>query len=147
MFHKSRYSFFLLFLLGVALVISLGCDVSDDNKKNSITSGTTTGSGSSGGAASNVTIFAASNSLAAGATTTITVIITDASGKRTDASIILTSSRGGTFNGSNATLVGNTVGGIFTADYKAPGASTEDEISAMVAGTVLKGTTIISISS
>jgi hypothetical protein len=139
-----KYSSFN-FLLIAALFIFLGCDVSDTNKQNSVTSGTTTGSGSSGGPPANVTVVAGNNTLAAGATTTITVIVTDSSGKRTDASIILTSSQKGTFNGTNTTLNGNTVGGIFIVNYTAPTAS-DDIITATVTGTIVKGTTIISIS-
>ncbi len=146
MSHKSISPVFLLLLLSAALFIFLGCDNSDINKQNSVTSGTTSGSGSSGGAAANVTISAGSNSIAVGATTTITVIVTDASGKRTDASIILTSSRAGTFNGSNVTLIGNTTGGVFIADYKAPSTATDDTITATVAGTILQGTVVITAS-
>lgn len=147
MFHKSISSIFLFFLLSAALFLFLGCDVSDINKQNSVSSGTTTGSGSSGGPAANVTIYAGNNAIATNATTTITVIITDASGRRTDASIILTSSRKGTFNGTtNSTLNGNTIGGILIVNYTAPLASTDDEITATVAGTILKGTTIITVS-
>jgi hypothetical protein len=145
MSHKSLYSIFLFLLLGAALIISLGCDVSDVNKQNSVTSGTTSGSGSSGGAPANVFVTAANNTISSGATTTITVILTDASGRRTDASVTLTSSSGGTFNGTNATLNGNTVGGLFTADYKAPSLSIDDVITATVSGTLLKGTTIITV--
>ena len=146
MSRKSISPFFLFLLVSAALFIFLGCNNSDINKQNSVTSGTTSGSGSSGGAATNVTVNAASNSIAVGATTIITVIVTDASGKRTDASIILTSSRGGTFNGSNVNLIGNTTGGIFIADYKAPSTATDDTISATVAGTILQGITIITAS-
>jgi hypothetical protein len=146
MVHKSISLIFMFFLLGAALFIFPGCDASEVNKQNSVTSGTTSGSGSSGGAPANVTIFPGSNSLAAGATTTITVIITDASGKRTDASVLLTSSGGGTFNGtSNSTLNGNTLGGILIVNYTAPSTSTNDEVAATVAGTALKGTTMISV--
>ncbi len=147
MFHKSHSPIFLVFLLSAVLFIFLGCDSSDVNKQSSVTSGTTTGYGSSGGAAANITVSAGNTNIATGVTTTITVIITDSSGKRTDASIILTSSQGGTFNGSNVTLVGNTLGGIFIADYKAPSTSTEDEVTAAVAGTTLKGSTMITITS
>lgn len=152
MSHKSLYSIFLFFLVMTALILFLGCNVSDVNQQTSLSSGTTTGSGSSGGAPAFVTVYAASNSLAGGATTTITVIVTDASGKRTDASITLTSSIGGTFNASgdvsSPVLNGNTVGGVFIADYKAPSISGNDEVTATVltgAGTFLRGTTIISV--
>jgi hypothetical protein len=134
-------------MIGAVIFLFLGCDVSDMNKQNSISSGTTTGYGSSGGAAAQVTISAGNNSLASGATTTITVIVTDGSGRRTDASIILTSSGGGTFNGSYTTLNGNTMGGSFIANYKAPSISIDDEVTATVAGTMLKGATIITVSS
>lgn len=146
MFNKSVSSFFLFFVLGAAFFIFLGCEVSDINKQESVSSGTSTGSGGSGGAPANITVLAGNNALGPGATTSITVIITDASGKRTDAAVILTSSRGGTFNGTNVILNGSTSGGVFIADYKAPATSTEDEITATVAGTTLRGTTIISIS-
>ncbi len=146
MSHKSISLIFLFLLLMCRPFYFPGCNSSDINNQNSVTSGTTSGSGSSGGAAANVTIFAGDNVIAVGATTTITVIMTDASGKRTDASIILTSSRGGTFNGSNVTLIGNTKGGIFIADYKAPSTPTDDTITATVSGTILKGITIITAS-
>lgn len=146
MSHKSVLCIFLFFLLGTVFFVFLGCEVSDINKKDSVTSGTSTGSGSSGsgGAPASVTVNAGSNSLGTGATTTITVIVTDASGRRTDASLILTSSLGGTFNGSNAILNGNTSGGVFVADYKAVN-SGEDEVSATVSGAGPKGSTIIII--
>jgi hypothetical protein len=67
------------------------------------------------------------------------VILTDASGRRTDASIILTSSGGGTFNGTNTTLSGNTLGGFFSATYTAPTVTlqTDTEIAATVSWTTL----------
>jgi len=143
---RSHFSIFLFFLLGAALVISLGCEVSDVNKQNSVSSGTTSGSGSSGGAAANVTVTAANNTIVSGGTTTITVIVTDTSGRRTDASIILTSSAKGTFNGTtNTTLNGNTLGGILIVNYTGSSTFIDDEITATVAGTNIKGSTIISI--
>jgi hypothetical protein len=155
MSHKSFLSIILCFLLGAVLFFFMGCDVSDVNNQSSVTSGTTTGSGSSGGTPANVTVTAGSNTLATNATTTITVIVTDAAGRRTDASIILTSSMGGTFNETSTsnggtslkstTLNGNTSGGILIAEYKAPGIATEDEITATVTGTAVRGTTIITV--
>ncbi|MEW6188426.1 MAG: hypothetical protein AB1585_22135 [Thermodesulfobacteriota bacterium] len=129
------FSFFLL----------SGCEVSEVNKQDSLSSGTTSGYGSSGGPAANITLYAANNNLVSGATTTLTVVVTDGSGRRTDASIILTSTRGGTFNGTDTTLIGTTSGGAFIADYKANYAG-DDEVTATVAGTALKATIVISVS-
>ncbi len=145
--NRSILLAFLFILLTAALFIFSGCEGKDINKQDSVSSGTSTGSGSSGsgGAPANVTIFPGNNAVAVGATTTITVIITDASGRRTDASVILTSARGGTFNGTNVILTGNTSGGIFIAEYKAVNAG-DDTVTATVTGTTLTGTTIISAS-
>jgi len=159
MSHKSLFSIYLFFFIGAALVISLGCDVLDINKQNSVGSGTTTGFGSSGGPVANVSVTAATNTMVSTGSTTITVILTDASGRRTDASIILTSSGGGTFNGitgtttngaGTATFTGSTLGGILTAIYTAPSLSNSPnpintEIDATVSGTTLKGSTFITI--
>ncbi len=148
---KIFFSIAVVFLLGAALVISLGCNVSDVNKQNSVGSGTTSGSGSSGGAVANVSVTAGNNTMISNGTTTITVILTDASGRRTDAAIILTASLGGTFtfNGTtNTTFSGYTVGGILIVTYTAPsiGTQTPTEIDAMVvSGTPLQGSTIITI--
>jgi hypothetical protein len=148
MVHKTILSFFLFFLLCSALVSLLGCDASDVNQQNSVASGTTTGYGSSGGVPANVSVTAGNNPIASGSTTTITVILTDSSGRRTDASIILTSARGGTFNGTNTTLSGNTLGGFFSATYTYLGTITEQmetEITATVSWTTLRGSTLITI--
>ena len=149
MSHKSHLSIFLFFFLVATLILFLGCNVSDVNQQTSISSGTTTGSGSSGGAPANITVYAASNSLIGEATTTITVIVTDASGKRTDTSLTLTSSIGGTFNTTGDTsypvLNGTTIGGVFIADYKAPAISGTDEVTATVSGTNVRGSTIITV--
>jgi hypothetical protein len=148
MFHKSVSSIFWFVFLGATLFLFLGCETSDINNQESVTSGTSTGSGSSGGAAANVSVTPGNNPIASGATTTITVIITDAAGRRTDASFILTSSHGGTFNGTNTTLSGGTLGGFFSTTYTYSGAITEEvntEITATVSGTTLKGSTFITI--
>jgi hypothetical protein len=163
-FIKILSSITVVFLLGAALVISLGCDVLDINKQSSVGSGTTTGFGSSGGQVANVSVTAANNTMVSGGTTIITVILTDASGRRTDASILLTSSGGGVFSGTTgttggtttgtATFTGSTLGGILTATYTAPSLSSinqiytvSTEIDATVSGTTLKGSTFITITS
>jgi hypothetical protein len=139
----------LIFLILSMLIALSGCDNSDVNNKNSITSGTTTGFGSSGGSVTNVTVTAGNSTIASEATTIITVIITDRNNKRTDDSIILTSSRAGYFNGdsTNTTLNEYTLGGVLVATYTAPSVTsqTDTEITAMVKGTTIKGTTIITI--
>ncbi len=96
---NKSFSFISLFLLMVVALFGLmGCNSSDVNNKDSITSGTTTGFGGSGGTAAQVTVLAGNSQIAFGVgTTPITVIVTDSQGRRTDASIILTSSRGGSF--------------------------------------------------
>jgi len=152
---KILSSIIVVFLLGAALVISLGCDVLDINKQNSVGSGTTTGFGSSGGPVAKVSVTTANNTIVAYGTTTITVILTDASGRRTDASIILTASGGGTFNGTTGTITGNgtgtltgsTLGGILIVTYTAGyiNTQTDIEIDATVSGTTLRGSTIITI--
>jgi hypothetical protein len=135
-------------LIIFVLFFLMGCSPSDVNKQSSLTSGTITGSGTSGGAAANVAVTAGNRQLVSSGTTSITVIITDSQGRRTDATITLTSSRGGTFNGStNATWSGNTLGGALIASYTAPGDTVDTEITATVIGTNIKGSTSISISS
>jgi|GEM_PF-2968508 hypothetical protein len=130
---------FFLFLLSA-------CDIVNNKDPDSVSSGTWSGYGSTGGGpATNIALSAASTNLYTGATTTITVVVTDAQERRTDASILLNSSLGGTFNG-NAVLNGTTSGGIMTVDYKAPSVAGEDEVTAQVIGTSIKRTLIISIS-
>ena len=101
MANKS-FSFISLFLLMVVALFGLmGCNSSGANSKDSITSGTTTGFGGSGGTAAQVTVLAGNSEIAFGVgTTPITVIVTDSQGRRTDASIILTSSQRGIFRGN-----------------------------------------------
>ena len=129
------------------LFVLSACDIINNKDPDSVSSGTWSGYGSSGGGpAANIALGAASTNLYAGATTTITVVVTDAQGRRTDASVVFNSSLGGTFNG-NAVLNGTTLGGILTVDYKAPSVAGEDEVTATVIGTSIKGTLIIRISS
>jgi hypothetical protein len=146
MLNKSVVSFLFFFFLGAAFFVFPGCEVSDINKQESVTSGTSTGSGGSGsgGSPASVTVIAGSSVIDVSATTTITVFITDASGKRTDATITLTSSTGGTFNGTDSVLTGNTLGGVLITQFKASAVG-ENEVTATVTGTGLKGSTIISI--
>ncbi|MBI5604480.1 MAG: hypothetical protein HY879_14125 [Deltaproteobacteria bacterium] len=144
-FTSHRILFFFLSLL--ALLALWGCNVSDVNKKDSVSSGTTTGSGSSSGTAAMVTVTVGNNPIASGATTSLTVIVTDSQGRRTEATIILTSSRGGTFNGTDTTLSGSTFGGALIATYTAPSVSTQTdiELAAVVPGTTVRGTTILTV--
>lgn len=151
-FLKILSSITVVFLLGAALVISLGCNVSDVNKQNSVGSGTTTGFGSSGGTVANVAVSATANTMYAGGTTVITVILTDSKGNRTDATIILTSSAGGTFNGStNTSLTGSTSGGALTTTFTAPspysysGETFNTVITSTVAGTNIQGSIPLAI--
>jgi hypothetical protein len=134
-------------LIIFALLFLMGCSPSDVNKQSSITSGTTTGSGTSGGAAAQVAVTAGNNQLVSSGITSLTVIITDSQGRRTDATITLTSSRGGTFNGTNTTLSANTFGGALITTYTAPAGTIDDVITATVIGTNIKGSTIINVSS
>ena len=96
---NKSFSFISLFLLMVVALLGLmGCNSSGVNSKDSVTSGTTTGFGGSGGTAAQVTVLAGNSQIAwVVGTTPITVIVTDSQGRRTDASIILTSSLGGSF--------------------------------------------------
>ena len=131
-------------LIVLALLFLTGCSSSDNSNKTSISSGTITGSGSSGGAAAQVSVTAASNPIGSTATTTITVIVTDAQGRRTDASIIVTSNGGGTFNGSATTVNANTLGGVLIVTYK-PDTTGDIEIAVTVTGTSVRGSTILTV--
>jgi hypothetical protein len=148
----NRYRALISFcgLIAIALLFLTGCSSSDNSDKTSISSGTITGSGSSGGAAAKVVVTAGNSQIVSGGTTTITVIITDAQGRRTDATVTLTSSGMGTFNGaSDVTFSGNTIGGSLIVNYTAsvPTATSNTEITATVNGTNIKGSTIIGIRS
>jgi len=125
-----------------------GCSPSDTNNKTSISSGTTTGSGSTGGAAASVVVTAANRQVVTGGTTPITVTVTDSSGKRTDATITLTSTRGGFFfDSTSTTWTGQTVGGVLIVNFTAPTDPIETEITALVMGTNLRGSTTITTTS
>ncbi len=114
----------------------------------SVSSSTISGFGTGGGAPAQVIVSASNPTIASGGSTTIEVFVTDAAGRRTEASIILTSSRGGSFNGDHATITAGTVNGYYLATYTYSGTVTEaieTEITATVAGTTLRGSCVISI--
>lgn len=146
MVNKSRAFVLILWAL-ISFFSLVGCNISDNNKKDSLTSGTIAGSGSSGGPPANVTVTAINSQLVAGGTTIITIIITDSQGRRTEATITLTSSNGGTFNGTNPTWSGNTLGGALLMPYTATAVVNSTEITATVNGTNIKGSTVITINS
>jgi len=131
-------------LIIIALFFLWGCSSSDVNSQRSISSGTTTGFGSSGGAAVQITVTPASNPIGSGATTTLTVTVTDAQGRRTDATITLTSSGGGTFNGTPTTFSANTLGGSLIVTYT-PSATGSIEIVATVNGTAIRASVTLSV--
>ena len=127
---NKSFSFISLFLLMVIALFGLmGCN-SDANNKNSITSGTTTGFGGSGGTAAQVTVLAGNTQIANGGTTPILIIVTDAQGRRTDASIILTSSRGGSFTVTSTNTTSTNV------------TTTSSTITSATTNTVLQGPTV-----
>jgi hypothetical protein len=170
---NKSFSFISLFLLMVVALFGLmGCNSSGVNSKDSVTSGTTTGFGGSGGTAAQVTVVAGNSQIGVNGTTPITVIVTDSQGRRTDASVILTSSLGGSFNvtstntgsttvsggGSNTTvttttsntiLTTTTAGGVLTSTYTAvlaPLSSPVDtQITAFIVGTTIKGSATVTI--
>jgi hypothetical protein len=133
--------------LFIPLVLS-GCSPSDTQNKTSIASSTTTGSGTSGGSAASVVVTSVNRQVVTGGTTPITVAVTDSSGKRTDATITLTSSRGGTFfDGTSTTWIGQTIGGSLIVNFTAPTDPVTTEITATVMGTNIKGSVTITTTS
>jgi hypothetical protein len=141
------YIITITFVLFIHLLLS-GCSPSDTQNKTSIASGTTTGSGTSGGPAASVVVTAGSRQLVTGGTTPLTVTVTDSSGRRTDATITLTSTRGGTFSDSTTpTWTGQTIAGVLIVNFTAPSDPIETEIVAMVVGTTVRGSTTITTTS
>jgi hypothetical protein len=129
-----------IFALGIFLLTSCS---SSGNDKESYSSGTTTGSGTAGPPAF-VTVSASNNQISAfNGKTTVMIIVTDSSGRRTEAQVIMSSTLGGTFSNEN----GLAVGGVFITTYEATGGNIGNtEITATVLGTYLiKGSTLISL--
>jgi hypothetical protein len=117
---------------------------SSGNDKESYSSGTTTGSGTGGGTPALVTVTASNNQISAfNGKTTVMVVVTDSSGRRTEAQVIMSSTLGGTFSNEN----GLAVGGVFITTYEATGGNLgTTEVTATVLGnTLLKGATLITL--